>query len=85
MKLLRMAILVRKLLAPTYNANAQLIISDHTPTRGEAANDETSFQAEQQNWGPERADVSNLFLVITSFFHHVLGAGDLFRLLRQVF
>lgn len=48
-------------MAPTYNA--QLIISDHIPTRGEAANDETSFEPEQQSWGPERAD-----------WHHIVNS-----------
>ena len=58
MKLLRMVDLVRIYMAPTYNA--RLIIPDYTPTRGEAANDETSFEPEQQNWGPERADWQNI-------------------------
>ena len=45
-------------MAPTYNT--QLNIPDHTPTRGEANLDETSYEPEQQSWGPERAHWQNI-------------------------
>ena len=33
---------------------------DHTPTRGEAPDDETSFEPSQQSWGPSRSDWQNI-------------------------
>ena len=38
----------------------RLIILDLTPDRGEAADDETSYESEQQNWGPSREDWKNI-------------------------
>lgn len=59
MKLLRMVNLVRGEKPPPPNS-PQLTTIDHTPTRGEATDDETSFEPEQQSWGPERADWQNI-------------------------
>ena len=36
------------------------MIPDHTPARGEAQDDETSYEAEQQSWGPSRASWVNI-------------------------
>ena len=54
MKLLRTVNLVRYRLTPTQSV--RLIILDLTPDRGEAADDETSYESEQQKWGRSRED-----------------------------
>lgn len=36
------------------------MIIDHTPACGEAEHDTTSYEPEQQSWGPSRADWQNI-------------------------
>ena len=40
--------------------NLELICTDYVPTRGEAQDDETSYEPGQQSWGPSRADWHNI-------------------------
>lgn len=55
-----MAHSVRHLSTAPTTRNLQLTITDHTPARGEAEDDETSYEPKQQTWGPKRANWHNI-------------------------